>query len=280
MREPVVAGSFYPYDPDVLKNTMRKFLNKTKVEKRDVVGLVSPHAGYLFCGKTAAAVYKAIGNDFDTAVILGPNHGGMGDNIAASTAHWRTPLGLVEPDSEFVKELTKDPMISEDEKAHSREHSIEVQLPWLYYLFRGFKIVPISINPSFFDTETCQTIGNRIAETAKKLKRKALIVASSDFTHYGRAYGYTPFSGKGTLGKIKDLDMEIIELIEKLDAEKVIKTSYEKGLTICGYGTIASMLFAAKKMGAKKGELIDYTTSYEVSQSLDAVVSYAGIAIY
>jgi AmmeMemoRadiSam system protein B len=279
-REPVVAGAFYPYGSEELKKMVKGFLDRARVEKRNVIGIVSPHAGYVYCGKTAASVYKSVGNKFDAVVIMGPNHSGTGDNVATSLASWKTPLGIVNADEYFVKELTKDSIITIDEKAHSREHSIEVQLPWLQYLFKAFRIVPISINPTFFDAESCSEIGNRIADAAKKFKRKVLIVASSDFTHYGYSYGYLPFKGGNVIEKIKELDMSVIKLIEKLDAKKLVKISYEKGLTICGYGAIASMLFAAKKLGADKGELLDYSTSFDVSRSLDAVVGYAGIAIY
>ena len=240
---------------------------------------MAPHAGYSYCGRTAAAVYKTVSGDFETAIVLGPNHSGLGSGIATSISTWRTPLGIVKPDEEFVKELVKDSIVSEDEEAHSREHSIEVQLPWLQYLFKDFRFVPICINPSYFDIDSCRDIGSKIAEAAKKLKRKVLVVASSDFTHYGHSYGYLPFRND-VINNIKELDAGIIKLIENLDARQVVKTSYEKGLTICGYGAIASMLFAAKAMGAKKGELVDYSTSFEVSKNSDAVVGYAGIAIY
>jgi AmmeMemoRadiSam system protein B len=279
MREPVVAGAFYPYDTEELKKTIKGFLEKS-VDKRKVLGMVVPHAGYTYCGKTAASVYKTISGGFETAVILGPNHSGIGSGVAASSVSWKTPLEIAKSDNEFVNELSKDSIVVEDETAHSGEHSIEVQLPWLQYLFKSFKIVPISISPTYFDTDSCKEIGSKIAETANKLKRKILIVASSDFTHYGYSYGYLPFRGGDVVAKIKELDMKTIGLIEKLNAEKLIKTSYEKGLTVCGYGAIASMIFAAKKLGAKKGELMDYSTSFDVSNNKDAVVGYAGIAIY
>ena len=279
MREPVVAGTFYPYDSEKLRKAIKSFLDNSKSQNKKVLGIVVPHAGYDYCGKTAASVYKTISNDFDTTVVIGPNHSGIGSGIATSLISWKTPLGSLKTDEEFVNELISDSIITDDNEAHSREHSIEVQLPWLQYLFKDFKLVPISLSPAYFDIDSCKEIGNKIADTAKKLGRKILIVASSDFTHYGYSYGYIPFRDN-VLENIKKLDMNIIDLIEKLDVENVVKTSYEKGLTICGYGAIASMLFATKKLGAKKGELVDYSTSFDVSRSLDAVVGYAGISIY
>lgn len=280
VREPVVAGSFYPYDSEELKDSIKSFLERVKPEKRNCIGIVAPHAGYEFCSKTSASVYRSVSNGFDTAVILGPNHSGLGVGVATLAQRWKTPLGVVDADEEFVKEL-QGSLIMDDYRPHWREHSIEVQLPWLQFLFRNFKIVPISINPIYFDDKTCREIGNSIAEVAKKLGRKILIVASSDFTHYGSAYSYQPFGGKAQeiLSRIKKMDSEVIDLITSLHPDKVVETCEEKRLTICGYGGIAAMLYAAIELGAKKGYLTDYSTSYEVSKDVNAIVGYAGIAI-
>jgi len=279
-RNPFVAGAFYPDDAEELKKMMRSFLEKTKQVKRNTTGIVSPHAGYVYCGKTAAAVYNSIKTGFDTVVLMGPNHNGTGE-ASASSEVWKTPLGSLKPDEDFIKEIVEDSTIIEDDKAHWMEHSLEVQLPWLQYLFKDFKIVPISINPIYFDLETCREIGNKVTEVANSLKRKVLIVASSDFTHYGSMYMYEPFKGKTEeiIEKIKQMDMEVIESILELKPENVIKICEGKRLTICGYGAIAAMLFAAKNLGAKKGELINYSTSFDVSRSIDAVVGYAGISV-
>ncbi len=279
-RNPAVAGQFYPDDVNELKEMIKKFLEKTKPERRNAIGVVAPHAGYIYCGKTAAAVYNSVAHGFDTVVLLGPSHSGSGE-VATSLEAWKTPLGLVKPDEDFVKEVSKDSIILEDPKPHWSEHSIEVQLPWLQYRFEDFKIVPISINPIYFDVDTCKEIGTKIAETATYLRKKVLIVASSDFTHYGSMYGYQPFKGNDekTLERIKGIDLEVIDHILSLKPVDVIKTCEEKKLTICGYGAIAAMLFAARDLGAKKAELIDYSTSFEVSRNKDAIVGYAGINI-
>jgi len=282
VREPAVAGSFYPEDPEELRQKIKNFLENLEPKRRKCLGAVAPHAGYEFCGKTAASVYNDISTGFETAVIIGPNHSGSGVGIATSLETWKTPLGNVETDEEFAKEITKDSVIVEDPKSHWREHSIEVQLPWLQYRFKEFKIVPISINPIYFDVKTCREIGEKIAEVAKGLRRKVLIIASSDFTHYGAAYGYEPFEGSANeiLKKIKETDMQVIKLITSLKPSETIRTCDENRLTICGYGGIATMLFTVKTLGAKQGELIDYSTSFEVSRNMDAVVGYAGIIIY
>jgi len=281
-RNPAVAGAFYPYDNEGLKEMIKNFLEKTKIERRNTIGIVAPHAGYVYCGKTMAAVYNSVAHGFETVVLLGPNHGGIGTGVATSLEAWKTPLGSLKPDEDFVRDISRDSIITEDPKSHWREHSIEVQLPWLQYRFKDFKIVPISINPVYFDLDTCKEIGTKISEVATYLRRKVLIVASSDFTHYGSMYSYGPFRGntEEVLKKIKETDMEVINHILKLKPVEVIKKCGEKRLTICGYGGIAAMLFAARELGAKKAELIDYSTSFEVSRSIDAVVGYAGISVF
>ena len=282
IRKPAVAGSFYPDDSEELKQMIKNFIEKLEPKRRKCLGAVVPHAGYVYCGKTAASVYNNISTGFETAIILGPNHSGLGIGVATSLETWETPLGRLETDEEFVKEIIKDSVIAEDPKSHWREHAIEVQLPWLQYRFKEFKIVPIAINPIYFDIKTCREIGEKIAEVAKELRRKFLIIASSDFTHYGSMYGYEPFKGTETdiLKKIKETDSEIINLIINLKPSEVIKTCDEKRLSICGYGWIAAMLFAVKALGAKQGELMDYSNSYEVSKDIDAVVGYAGITVF
>ena len=282
IRDPVVAGAFYPYNAEELKKTIKNFLEKTKQERRNTIGIVTPHAGYVYCGKTMAAVYNSISHGFETVVLLGPNHSGSGVGVATSLEIWKTPLGSLEPDEDFVKEISRDSIISEDPKSHWKEHSIEVQLPWLQYRFKDLKIVPISINPIYFDLDTCKEIGTKISEVTTYLRRKVLIIASSDFPHYGSMYGYEPFRGNNEeiLKKIKEMDMEVINHILKIKPVNVIKTCDEKRLTICGYGGIASMLFAARDLGAKKAELIDYSTSFEVSQNTGAIVGYAGINVF
>ncbi len=282
IRNPVVAGTFYPLSSEELRRMIKDFLDKAEGSERNVMGIVSPHAGYIYCGKVAASVYKLIKKNFDTVVLLGPNHSGSGSGVATLGGIWKTPLGSVETDEDFIREITEDSLIIEDFRSHVIEHSIEVQIPWLQFKFQKFKIVPITINPIYFDEESCKEIGEKIANASIKLKRKILLVASSDFTHYGSMYGYVPFRGTSSfiLKKIKENDMEVIKLIEKIMPEEVIKVCKEKNLSICGYGCIASMLFSLKKLKAEKGKLIKYSTSFEVSRNVDAIVGYAGIVIY
>lgn len=280
MRTPFVAGMFYPKRKEQLEEMLLGFLESVKSEKNSVIGAVSPHAGYIYCGKTAAHVYSSIKKNFETVVVIGPNHTGLGVGVATSSEQWKTPLGSIKPDISFIKEITKDSIITDDPPSHSREHSIEAQLPWIQYVFGDVKLVPISINPIYFDIKTSREIGEKISKTANKLNRKILIIASSDFTHHGPMYGYSPFGNdKDAVEKIKKMDMEVIDSIIKLEASNIIKTCNDKKLTICGYGPIASMVLCSKNLKAKQGQLLNYSTSFDVSGDTRAVVGYAGIII-
>ncbi len=279
IREPAVAGSFYPISAGELRSSIDRY--RTVSKPQNVVAVVSPHAGYKYCGQTLADVYASIAPGFETVIIIGPNHQGTG-NISTDGNAWRTPLGNVPIDEEFVKELTDDKSVVIDGRAHLREHSIEVQLPWLQIKFGSFKFVPISVSPILYDKEHMRPLGLRIAEIAGKLKRKVLIVASSDFTHYGRAYGYVPFSGNvsQTLKKIKEIDMEAASYVTKFMPERLIDACSERSLTVCGYGPIAATLWAAQKLGAKSGKVVGYSTSFDVSKDISAIVGYCGIVIF
>ena len=276
IREPAVAGAFYPMSASELRSAIEKFW--TNAKPQHVIATVAPHAGYKYCGKTFASVYSSILPDFETAIIIGPNHAGVG-MIATDTGAWRTPLGSVTIDEDFVRELTADGSIAIDSRAHLREHSIEVQLPWLQHNFNNFKFVPVSVKPLYFDVEHMKPLGNRIAEIAKKLGRKVLIIASSDFTHYGSVYGYTPFKTNvsQTLKKVKEMDMEVAGYAMKLMPERLIEVCADR--TVCGYGPIAAAVWAAQKLGAKGGQVVDYSTSFDVSKDASAIVGYCGIML-
>ena len=279
IREPAVAGAFYPMSSSELRNTISKY--PSNLEERRVVAAVVPHAGYQYSGKTAAKVYASIVPAFNTVIIIGPNHHGTG-GISTDTGSWRTPLGIVPIDEEFVKQLTEDGLVTIDSRAHVHEHSIEVQLPLLQHRFGDFRFVPITVNSSFFDKENMKKLGNKIADVANRLERQALIIASSDFTHYGSNYGYVPFKANvsQTIKKIKDIDMEIAGYATRLMPEKLMEECRERGLTICGYGPIAAAVWAASKLGAKGGEVIDYSTSFEASKDAASIVGYCGIVLF
>jgi len=281
IRNPVVAGAFYPFGTTELRTGVEHFLAAAKAKPCACVGIVVPHAGYSYCGSVAAEAYKAAsGAKPDTVIVLGPNHAGAGAGVATSRGAWSTPLGSAKIDDELAARLDKDGII-DDQLAHAREHSIEVQLPWIQAVFKDAMFLPVCINPIYFEKQNCKTIGKALAAASKELGRKVLVVASSDFTHYGTMYGNTPFTGPTSqiLKRVKEKDLEIASYAARLMPERLLEVCSAERLSVCGYGAIAAMLWAAKELGESKGEVLEYRTSFDVSRDIRAVVGYAAIEI-
>ena len=266
MRRAAVAGSFYEAEKSRLEDQLKDcFAGVTREEKEDILGAVVPHAGYMYSGGVAANVYAKLPTA-DTFVILGPNHQGIGSLIAVSKDRWVTPLGEVEVDKDFVDALPKR-IVDVDETAHKYEHSIEVQLPFLQFLFdKNFQFVPICMGLN--DEETTREVGEDLANTIAKFNKKVVVIASSDFTHYE----------PDRIAREKD--EYVIEAITELDVAKFYNRIYERNSTACGVGPIAAMMHAAKKLGAKEGELIKYATSGDIIGDRSSVVGYGGIIIF
>jgi len=263
MRKPAFAGQFYPDIDSDLRRELESCFSGVERKEENVIGAVVPHAGYIYSGNVAAQVYSKLPSA-DTFVIIGPSHGGGGSMVAVSKETWITPLGVVEVDLDFVEVLPKK-IIDTDEIAHSYEHSIEVQLPFLQYLFDDFKIVPISLGLQ--DEETAKEVGEEVAAAIMKLDKRIVILASSDFTHY-------------MLDEVaREIDSYVIEPILDMDISKFYTRVYNRNATVCGVGPIAAMLSATKRLGAKQGKLIKYATSGDVEKSVREVVGYAGIII-
>ena len=277
IRRPAVAGSFYPENAKDIQKMIREFTFLLK-EGYKGVGIVAPHAGYIFCGKTLAKVYGSLEGIYESVVILAPNHYGK-DGIATCSGLWQTPVGNLRSDDEFINELEKKG-VQDLPEVHAWEHAIEVQLPWIISFLGFLKIVPITINPIFFDLKEMKELGKNIYEISEKLKRKILVVASSDLTHYGYTYNYVPFKGSPSevLKKIKEIDMRLVKAVEDLAVERIIEIGSEG--TACGYGCIAAMVEYAKLAGAGEAKLLDYRTSFEVSKNMEAIVAYAGMVVF
>jgi|Deesub1362A_J573_1020465.scaffolds.fasta_scaffold12060_3 hypothetical protein len=259
MREPAVAGQFYPASPERLKKTLEELFSSFEIREESSKACVSPHAGYMFSGKVAAAVYSKV-PETSRYVLIGPNHHGIGIPVASSKQQWKTPLGVVEVDEEFVDALFDEAVV--DESAHLHEHSIEVQIPFLQYRFKDFRIVPICMLAQ--DEITAMELGRKIAELSKDFG-DTFVIASSDFSHY------VPYE------KAYEDDNYVIEPILKLDAEEMYKRIFERRVTVCGYGAIATAINTSKFMGAQKGVKIAYQTSGDVISDRSSVVGYAGI---
>ena len=274
VRAPVVAGSFYDLEPSKLKKQIEACFNHKigprGMKKERLVAAVVPHAGYMYSGPVAAWVYSRIENA--NYVILGPNHSGVGDEFAiVKEGLWKTPLGGVAIDEEMADRITKlCEIVSYDVIPHQSEHSIEVQLPFLQYRFGSdFKFVPICILNEFADEsflERCTVVGEGIAKAIKAAKKRWIIIASSDFSHY------VP---QDVAHKV---DGALIRSIKKLDAKKFFSDISSKNASVCGYGAIATAMIAARALGAKKGVLLKYATSGDITGEFSAVVGYASLA--
>ena len=265
IREPVVAGQFYPASPSQLKAMIEELVDE-KATKEEVIGLVSPHAGYIYSGPVAGAVISKI-KFKDTFIIMGPNHTGSGKPLSIMTqGTWKTPLGEVEIDSELGKQiLATSSYLQEDNVAHLYEHSIEVQLPFLQYFKPDIKLVPIIL--AYSSGATYKEIGKEIAKAIKDLNREVVIIASSDMTHY------EPHESA------KRKDAQAIEAMLDLNEDELLKRVEELNISMCGYAPAVSLISAAKELGAKGAELVRYQTSGDTSGDYSAVVGYAGIII-
>ena len=271
IRKPIVAGQFYPDNKMELESMIEdcirhKYGPKNKIESNEkIFGIISPHAGYVYSGPTACHSYSSISSSNpDLVIILGPNHFGIGKDVATMTdSTWESPLGLVKVDSESARKIAEiSKYVEIDEHSHSRDHSLEVQIPMLQsFLSKEFRILPIILLDQ--SLEAARDVGTAIAEIAKS--QNTVIVASSDFTHYEE----NSFA--------KKQDKALIETILKMDVEKFYDVLIEKRITACGYGAMASAIIACKILGATRGKLLNYATSGDISGDNSSVVGYGSI---
>ena len=273
IRQPAVAGRFYPGNAQHLRaeietlTTLRATAGQELPEARiAAVGCVVPHAGYMYSGAVAGAVYRRLELP-RRYVILCPNHTGVGEPLAImSRGAWHTPLGDIPVDAELADALKAAmPLLSEDPTAHRYEHALEVQLPFLQVLRPCFQFVPITVGTSNF--EALSALGAALGSLLANLSEPALVIASSDMNHYE----------SDSVTRVKD--RRAIDQILALDPRGLYDTVRQGNISMCGYGPATIMLTAARKLGATKAELVRYATSGDVSGERDMVVGYAGIAI-
>ncbi len=275
IRSPAVAGYFYDSDPKALVHRIEESFKspigpgsppKLNPEgERRIISLISPHAGYVYSGPVAAHGYLSMAEDGkpDLIVLIGPNHTGYGSGVSImDSGSWKTPLGVVDIDEEMAKEIMRhSTIIDSDELAHVREHSIEVQIPFLQYVLGDFEIVPIAMLMQ--DLNTSREVGEAIAKALGKTN--SIIVASTDMTHY------EPRS------QAENKDKAVIEAILELDEERLINTIYGLNVSVCGYGPVAATITASKILGASNANLLKYATSGDVTGDLQSVVGYASL---
>ncbi len=272
IRTPAVAGMFYPGEKNELKESIHQcFLHSfgpgklpPTEEKKKIYGVICPHAGYMYSGPIACHSFYSISSESpELFIIIGPNHWGVGCNVAAmKDCSWETPLGQVEVDSDAASELSKiSNIVDLDFFSHTKEHSLEVQVPMLQEVYSKFKILPIILIDQ--EKNAAEEIGEAVATISKQ--KNSMIIGSSDFTHYEP----NEFA--------HEQDKALIEPILDLDVDQFYKVLYEKNVTACGYGAIASTMIACKKLGATKGELLKYATSGDVTGDTSSVVGYGSI---
>ena len=275
IRQPSQAGAFYAGTAKSLKTQIEScFLDRFGPGKipeivegpRRIVGFVCPHAGYMFSGAVAAHAYYKLASDGrpDIVFLFGPNHTGHGSGLAVmNDGFWRTPLSDVEIASDLANQVVRESRIVDvDDSAHRFEHSIEVQLPFLQYLYGSkFKIVPICFLMQ--DLSSAREVGEAVAKVLAA--KKGVIIASSDMTHYEPQES------------AKRKDKMVLEAVEAMDEAELYSVIEAERVSACGYGPIAALMVAAKILGAKEAKLLCYKTSGDVIGDYSSVVGYAAV---
>jgi len=291
VRKPTVSGMFYEHEKASLKRQIETCflsshgpgsISSKEKKKASLKGVIVPHAGYVYSGGTAAFSYNAIIENglADVYIILGPNHSHVGSGVAmAAGGFWQTPLGKTVVDETIVTKLSGGIIDVDDATLNTRENSIEVQLPFLQYIStnQSFSIVPIAM--AMQDYDTAYDIGCQLAEVIKQEKRKIIMIASTDFSHEGISYGKMPPTEKVN-DFVEQQDSYVISQIKNLHPKELIDVVYDKNISMCGYGPVAALLIASKKLGASSAELLKYSTSYDVYPDSNACVGYASFAIF
>jgi AmmeMemoRadiSam system protein B len=265
IRHPAVAGRFYPRDRRILLEDIRSYLSPQQTAM-PAIGCVAPHAGYMYSGAVAGAVYSRIEVPA-SCIVLCPNHTGMGEPLSIiSSGEWETPLGLAPVDSALAHSLKERfPLLKEDTEAHRTEHAIEVQLPFLQERRTGMAFLPIALGTQNYDA--LEALGRAVAEVIAEQQSTTLIVASSDMNHYE----------SDAVTRIKD--RKAIDRMLALDPKGLYDVVMREDISMCGLGPAVVMLTAANRLGARSAQLVKYATSSDVSGDHATAVGYAGIVV-
>lgn len=270
IRPPAVAGQFYPASARQVEAELDRVIHPA-TELRDAIGIVVPHAGWMYSGATAGRVYSAAKIP-DRVIMIGPNHHGLGGPYALFDAgKWQTPVGDVPIDEPLAAELLDHcELLAEDLRAHSAEHSLEVQVPMLRRVNPNVRIVPLLIGggwPESGGRSMLREIGAAIAATVREYGKPVLLVASTDLNHYEDQ----------ETSHIKD--KLVLDAVVKLDEEALMDRVRDVEISMCGVAPTYVVIHAAKKLGAKRAELMDYRTSGDVTGDCASVVGYGGVVI-
>ncbi|MBN1621387.1 MAG: AmmeMemoRadiSam system protein B [Endomicrobiales bacterium] len=263
LRKAGCAGTWYPID---ISEIDKYFNHKTKRQK--AIAGICPHAGWVYSGKVAGEVYSSM-EPASLYILIGPNHYGLGASVSVyDDGKWETPLGSLEVDKNIAGAIIKKSDYAKSDKiAHLREHSLEVQLPFIKILNKDAKIVPIAL--ADYRVDVCKNLGQTISQVIKeyKLTGSVSLIASTDMSHYLKA------------SEAKGFDDMAIEKVLKLDPEGLLKVVKENDISMCGVGPTAAVIWASKDLGAKQAKLIRYSNSGEVTGDYEQVVGYAGFII-
>ncbi len=267
VRLPAVAGRFYPAASEELTAQVDRYSCAEKSEgKLRALGCLVPHAGYMYSGHVAGAVYGRLALP-KRYVVLGPRHYPQGEALAIlSEGAWRTPLGEARVDSPLAAELKRAcPLLREDSVAHRSEHSLEVQLPFLQRLAGDLRFVPVALGT--VRLPDLEALGQALAEVLAAQKEEILIVASSDMNHYE----------SDRITRLKD--RKAIDKVLALDPHGLYDVVRREDISMCGFGPAVTMLTAARELGATRAELIRYATSGDITGDREEVVGYAGMVV-
>jgi MEMO1 family protein len=266
IRPPAVAGRFYPSEPNELARQIAEFAPAASAQKIAARGCVVPHAGYTYSGHVAGAVYAGLEIPA-CCILLGPRHYPRGEALAIlSQGSWRTPLGDAGIDAELAAELMQAcPRLREDAVAHEREHSLEVQIPFLQRLAPDFRFVPVVLGADRY--VLLEELGHAVAKVVEAQNKRVLVIASTDMNHYE----------SDALTRAKD-ELAIAQIL-RLDPRGLYDTVRAEGITMCGYAATTAMLVAMRDLGAESAELVRYATSGDITGERDEVVGYAGLIV-
>jgi MEMO1 family protein len=265
IRRPAVAGAFYPNEADRLEKQIRSYLKEVP-HKEKVKGVVAPHAGYIYSGGVAGAVYSRVEIPRDV-IVLGPNHRGMGAAHAVmASGSWDMPSGPIKVNEVLANNIMEHSgLFRNDPSAHKYEHSLEVQIPFIQAFQPEAQLVPIVLSASSY--KECEELGKALAAGIRDYGKDVLLVASTDMTHY---------ESHETAQK---KDRKAIEKILEMDPEGLLYTVLGSGISMCGVVSTTVVLVACMELGASSAELVAYATSGDASGDYEQVVGYAGLII-
>ena len=271
IREPAVSGMFYPGNPKTLKSDIERYLSEAVFDPIDgnIVGIISPHAGYIYSGPVAAYGFKAIaGRAYDTVIVIAPSHRKYFEGAAViEKGGYKTPLGIVEIDEETAgMVLKKSTAVQSNIDIHREEHSLEVQLPFLQMILKSFKLVPLIMGTQ--DFSTCEVLSAGIYEAVKDSGKQILVVGSTDLSHY---YSYA---------HAVELDGIVTKRLDDFDMKGLVEDLGNDKCEACGAGPMITTMMLSRKSGAKQGKVLKYANSGDITGDKSTVVGYVSAVFY